>query len=223
MSYFDADFLEFFRELDQNNNKKWFDKNRKRYLKTIKDPFREFVQELILRLQKEDPALFTNPKESIFRINRDLRFTKDKTPYKVRVSAAMSTGGRKAADSPGYYIQLSHNNMMFGGGLYNPSKDGLYNIRTYIMEHPNELSQLVKDKAFKQTFSHLLGDKNKRMPAEFKEAAVHQPLMAHKQYYYMHESPEAHVLLESDFPDQVINNYKAGLGVNKFLIKALKS
>ena len=95
MSYFDPDFLEFFSELDQDNNKKWFDKNRKRYLKTIKEPFYEFIQELIIRLQQEDSELFTEPKESIFRVNRDLRFTKDKTPYKLHVSASMSTGGRK--------------------------------------------------------------------------------------------------------------------------------
>ena len=85
MSYFDTDFLNFFQELNQNNTKTWFDNNRKRYEKTIKEPFYEFIQELILRLQDEDKDLYTEPKESIFRINNDLRFTREKTPYKTHV------------------------------------------------------------------------------------------------------------------------------------------
>ena len=225
MSYFDPDFLEFFSELDQDNNKKWFDRNRKRYLKTIKEPFYEFIQELIIRLQQEDSELFTEPKESIFRVNRDLRFTKDKTPYKLHVSASMSTGGRKAMDAPGYYIQLSYNRMMFGGGLYNPSREGLYNIRSYIALHPDELSRLVQEESFTKVFIKLLGKKNKRLLPEFKETLALEPatLIDHKQFYYMRESPDTELILQKDFPDKIIAYYKAGISINNFLRAALKS
>lgn len=227
MSYFDTDFLEFFKELDQddNNNKKWFDKNRKRYLKKIKEPFYEFVQELILRLQQEDTELYTDPKESIFRINRDLRFTKDKTPYKLHVSASISNGGRKALNSPGYFIQLSYNRIMIGGGLYNLSREGLYNIRSYIKKYPDELLGLVKDGTFKESFNELIGKKNKRLLPEFKETLSLRPstLIDHKQFYYIRESSNAEPILEPDFFKQIVPYYKSGMNINNFLRKALKS
>lgn len=223
MSYFDTDFLKFFKELEQNNSKKWFDTNRKRYVKNIKEPFYKFIQEMIIRLQDEDDDLYTDPKESIFRINRDLRFSKDKTPYKIQTSAALSTGGRKAIDSPGYYIQLSHNRMMFGGGLYNPSKDGLYRIRSYIKKYPTRLSKLVEEQDFKDNFGKLLGEKNKRVPIEFKNLSENQPasLIDNKQFYYMQESTDVHDMLKSDFINHIIPVYKAGLNINRFLRKGL--
>jgi uncharacterized protein (TIGR02453 family) len=225
VSYFDRDFLDFFHELDQNNTKEWFDSNRKRYLIKIKEPFYEFIQELILHLQDEDKDLYTEPKESIFRINRDLRFSKNKTPYKKHVSAAIGTGGRKSMDSPAYYIQLSYNRMMFGGGVYNPSKEGLYKIRSYIQKHPEKLANLVNEKKFTDVFGTLQGEKNKKLPIEFKNTFENNSgtFIENKQFYYMTELTNTVIIIQPDFINAILPYYRSGMAINKLLRDAFNS
>ncbi|HNR54889.1 MAG TPA: DUF2461 family protein, partial [Flavobacteriales bacterium] len=86
MAWFTNDFNDFFKDLAKNNNKEWFDANRKRYEASVKEPFTAFVAEAIKRIGKHDKAVRIEPKEAIFRINRDIRFSKDKTPYKLNAS-----------------------------------------------------------------------------------------------------------------------------------------
>ena len=96
MQYFIPDFIEFFKELAANNNKDWFDINRKRYTDVIKEPFKKFVLDLIVEVGKVNPKIKDiEPKDCIFRINRDIRFSKDKTPYKMNVSALIAPGGKR--------------------------------------------------------------------------------------------------------------------------------
>ena len=91
MAFFTPDFLQFFIELAPNNNKDWFDINRKRYENSVKEPFKKFVQQLIGELAKSNPAFESlEAKDCIFRINRDVRFSKDKIPYKMMVSAVIA-------------------------------------------------------------------------------------------------------------------------------------
>ena len=95
MAYFTKDFIDFFKELAANNKKEWFDFNRKRYEKSVKQPFAEFVQEMIDRIRADDPKVDISTKDAIFRINRDVRFSKDKTPYKTHMAAIVSARGKK--------------------------------------------------------------------------------------------------------------------------------
>jgi len=95
MSYFTKDFIKFLKGLNKNNEREWFHANKKDYVTHVKDPFKAFVQLIIDKMQKVDPTVVITPKDAIFRINRDIRFSKDKTPYKTNVSAAISAGGRK--------------------------------------------------------------------------------------------------------------------------------
>ena len=80
MTYFSTDYLEFFKELAANNNKEWFDRNRKRYESVVRDPFKTFIGQLISEIAKSDSAFDIESKDAIFRINSDIRFSKDKTP-----------------------------------------------------------------------------------------------------------------------------------------------
>ena len=106
-SNFSPDFFEFFIELSMNNQKTWFDLNRKRYEEKVKAPFLEFVTTLIDRMSLIDSD-FNGivPKECIFRINKDIRFSKDKTPYKSFCSASIHVGGRKSMFPGGMYIEI---------------------------------------------------------------------------------------------------------------------
>src|SRR5689334_10215404 len=131
-AYFTKEFLDFFNKLEKNNNKEWFDRNKPTYENAVKNPFKKLVEDLIEQIRKHDKDLSTDAKESIFRINRDIRFSKDKTPYKTNVSANISKLGKRSPDHPGFYIQLGADMLMIGGGAYAPDKDQLKKIRDEI-------------------------------------------------------------------------------------------
>ena len=101
MQYFTQDYLDFFTELHQNDHKEWFHSQKKRYEISVKAPFERFIGDLIDRTQEHDPALQITAKECILRINRDIRFSKDKTPYNLHRRAFVSQGGRKDKSIPG--------------------------------------------------------------------------------------------------------------------------
>jgi len=113
--------LDFLKKLSRNNNREWFEKNKSRYLE-IKDEFELFVTDVLHEMITFDESLAgLNPKKLTFRIYRDVRFSKDKTPYKTNVSAGISPAG-KGMGVPGYYFQIQPgNNSMVAVGMYQPS------------------------------------------------------------------------------------------------------
>ena len=121
MQYFTQDYLDFFKELAAHNHKEWFDVNRKRYENVVKKPFQIFVDDLIESISKIDSEIQITSKEAIFRINRDIRFSKDKIPYKLNNSAIISKEGRVNKSYPGLYMELGPEHLSIYGGLYMPS------------------------------------------------------------------------------------------------------
>ena len=176
MQYFSEDYLEFFKELAGNNHKEWFDTHRKRYENVVREPFKIFIGDLIQAMSKNDSQLDVAPKDAIFRINRDIRFSKDKTPYKLNNSAIISKEGRKNKNYPGIYIEFGPEKLAFYGGIYMPDSKQTQKVRSFFMNHKDELSELLHHSSFKDTFIELRGDKSKRIPKEFKDAVIEQPL-----------------------------------------------
>ena len=123
MKYFDRDFINFFSELEKNNNKEWFDGNRKRYEKSVKEPFKLFVDGLVVQLQELYPDVDLTGKASVMRINRDIRFSADKTPYKIHMSAMILPYGRKEEMMPGMYVQANHVDVRVYSGAHDLDKD----------------------------------------------------------------------------------------------------
>ncbi len=222
MKYFSADFLNFFKELAANNHKDWFDENRKRYEKSVKDPFKKFVEALITETNKFDPSVAIEAKDAIFRINRDIRFAKDKTPYKLDRSAIISSGGRKDHSIPGFYISLGPEHTSIGGGAYFLKPDQLTAVRQQIANNPKEFEKLLKDKNFSKHFDGIKGEENKRLPKEFQEAAEKQPLLYKKQFFFM-KADDPELILKDDFMDYCINNFKAAQPVQQFLKNAMEA
>ena len=105
MSFFSKEYFLFFKELRKNNNKHWFDANRDRYEQHVKTPFKAFTQHILYQLAKKDDLIFTNAAKCIFRINKDIRFSKDKTPYKLNVSAVVAPEGKKSRAINGIYFE----------------------------------------------------------------------------------------------------------------------
>ena len=179
------EFLQFLYELSQNNNRDWFEKNKKRFETTVKKPFEMLVGELIGKIREFEPGFQAQPRDCIFRIYRDTRFSADKTPYKTHMAAVFTHNGRQTMADPGYYLHLEFGNLSLGGGAYFLDKEPLYKVRTAIAQDPQSFRELLESSDFQAKYGEIKGEKNKVLPSEFKEAAKKEPLIANKQYYFM--------------------------------------
>ena len=185
MQFFSDIFINFFNTLEKNNNRDWFNQNKKTFTNYVKEPFELFIEAFLNEVKEIDDSIQITPKEAIFRIYKDVRFSKDKTPYKTNVSAIISEGGRKDFTTPGIYLELSNNGINFYGGAHFLERTQLQNLREFISDNLNEFHSIISDKKFKRNFGKLLGDKNKRIPSEFKELFETEPLIANKQFYFL--------------------------------------
>lgn len=220
MAYFTEDYLNFFKELAANNHRDWFHENKKRYEKSVKEPFKTFVQDIINQVAAIDGRFTGEAKDAIFRINRDIRFSKDKTPYKLNLSALIAPGGRKQGmGTPGLYMEAGPEHFRIYSGLYMLDKDTLYRVREYIIKHSKRLDKLVSDAEFVEKFGELRGEKNKVLPKEFKAVAEKQPFIFNKQFYFFAEF-EPEVILRDDLAEVVMNHFGASEPMRKFLTEA---
>jgi uncharacterized protein (TIGR02453 family) len=219
-TYFTPDFNKFLKELASNNNKDWFDVNRQRYFKSVKEPFEKFVSDFIVNVQKIDKEIKTGPKESIHRINRDIRFSKDKTLYKTHRSAIIANGGKKGGQSPGFYFELGPENIGMYGGAYVIETASLLKLRTAIAKNLKEFDKMVGDKKFKSTYGEMQGEKSSRVPANLKAAAEKQPLLFNKEFYFGCEE-KASLVTSKDLMKIMLEHYKIALPLIKFLRKSV--
>lgn len=222
MAFFQKDFLDFFIELAPNNNKDWFDQNRKRYENSVKEPFKKFVNHIISKLAEIDPAFKElEAKDCIFRINRDIRFSKDKQPYKMQVSAVVSPLGKKSKAINGVYFELGPEHLRVYGGVYEIDKDDLLTVREGIAENIAEFQKTYNNPLFVKTFGELKGEKNKIIPKELKLAAEKEPLIFNKQWYFYTQFEPERILFDN-LDETIINCYKAGRPVEEFFNKLIK-
>ena len=221
MEYFTKEFNDFFKDLSKNNNTEWFHANKKRYEEFVKEPFEEFVAEMISKMQKEDSEINILPKDAIFRINRDLRFSKDKKPYKEWVSAVISKFGKRDKSYPGIYFHIGTKGLMLGGGMHRMEKEDLDKVRRHIQKNSAEFTRLIEDKEFKKVFGDLKGDRNKVLPEEYKKDAEKQPYLANKEFYFIAEYKDPKVILRDDLAEFMMSHYKSGKDLSNFLKKAV--
>ncbi|MBX2871565.1 MAG: DUF2461 domain-containing protein [Saprospiraceae bacterium] len=222
MAFFTDDFCGFFRELAKNNNRDWFHDHKKRYEASVKKPFEAFVAEMLDRINKEDPRVQITPKDAILRINRDIRFSKDKTPYNLHRTAFLSAGGRKDKEIPGFFLRLSPEMIGVMAGAYQPSKENLQKIRTSITNNTSDLNKILDNKSFIDKFSAIKGEQNKRIPKEFQTAAATIPLVANKQFYLMTEL-SSDWITKDDLVDHLMTYYHTARPFNDFLQNAMES
>jgi len=172
----------FLQELAENNNKLWFDAQRPRY-QALRQEFITLVGDVIEGVGAVDEAIVGLEAGScIFRINRDVRFARDKSPYKTQFSAAICPQGRSTG-LPSYYFQIdAAGALLIGGGIYAPTPAQLANARRFILAHPERLDQLFADPAFRAAHGTIDGDSLKRPPAGAPENAPHLDILKRKQY-----------------------------------------
>lgn len=222
MKYFTTAFFKFFDELEKNNNKEWFEKNRSRYENDVKAPFKKLVTDINEKLLKDFPDLNREIHKNIFRINRDIRFSKDKSPYKNNVAAVFSRKGTQDVDYPGFYIHIGSKDLLVGGGKYEVSKDQLAKIRQEIYYNNGGFKKILNDKSFKEKYSTLNGDKNKVLPPEYKEFVKEQPYIANKQFWYGAKLTRKDITGDK-LETLILSYFKAGMKMNKFILEAISN
>jgi uncharacterized protein (TIGR02453 family) len=164
-----ADLIAFLSELALNNNKPWFEEHRATY-ERLRGDWLAFVGQVIAGIAQFDPSVgIVSPKDALFRINRDVRFSKDKRPYKTTFSAAICPQGRNSG-LPSYYFHITEAGvLLIAGGVYMPEPTILGRVRQHIAEHPERLSAVLADPAFATTFGTIGGERLKRPPQGYDE------------------------------------------------------
>ena len=213
--------LHFLKKLKNNNNREWFDSNKTEYLAS-KEIFEEFVSELIKGINKFDKkvSLDLKPKDCTFRIYKDVRFSKDKTPYKNNMSASINPGGKKS-NIPGYYFHLEPEACFLAGGVYMPMPDVLKAIRQEIDYNPLPLINVLKSASFKKEFNGLdEEDKLKNPPKGFNKDHAHSEILKNK-HFIVSRKFENKVILKKEGLSKTLDSFKAMYPFLDYLRKAI--
>jgi len=173
--------LSFIRNLKKNNNKEWFHSNRAAY-DEARGEFLAFVDTLVSEIGLFDPDMGpVDPRKTLFRINRDIRFSKDKSPYKTNFGAFIIKGGKKTGNA-GYYFHLDPEGTFTGGGVYHPEAEILKKVRKEIYGNPEEFRDIIMEKTFRGYFGELYDDQLKTAPKGYPKDFEFIDLLKYKSY-----------------------------------------
>lgn len=212
--------FDFLKDLCVNNNKEWFNENRDRYQEAKKEVEGLSVS-LIEGLSAFDATVKDlEAKKCIFRIFRDVRFAKDKTPYKNNFGMHFVPGGKKCCRA-GYYLHLEPDNSFIAGGIYLPTSPELRQVREAIYQSPDDFLSIVNDPVFKDAFGEIDGDKLKTTPKGFPKDFEHIDLLRFKSYIVMERISDDDVVSPS-LIDQTITSFKKMQPLNTFINTSIK-
>jgi len=212
--------MAFLRQLNQNNSKEWMDENKPLY-QEAKQEFLEFVAQVTTEVSKFDPTIESaEPKKSIFRINRDVRFSKNKSPYKNNFGMALAEGGRNSGN-PIYYFHLQpHGESMVAGGIYQPETEVLKKIRQEIDYNPHDLKAVIEKRAFREEFGALAGEKLKLAPKGYPKDHPNIELLRHKSFVGVRQLNDQQITSSSLILD-VSKAFEAVYPLNQYLSVAI--
>ena len=209
--------LTFLTSVKDNNNRDWFIGKRPQYLEA-KNNFESFVQNIINEIILFNPIMKgLEAKSCVFRINRDIRFSNDKSPYKSHFGAFIVRGGKQNGDKyAGYYFHIEPGKSILAGGAYTPPAPWLSAIREKISDSPDEYIKITQSKDFVKYFGSVDGEKLKTAPKGYPKDHPNIELLKFKSYLVVNEVTDK-LALSSDFQDHVINVFKAMKPLNDYL------
>jgi len=220
---FTPDAMQFLVDLAFNNERTWFQAHKADYERLLKQPLEALCADLATELAKRGVPLRADPKSSPFRIYRDTRFSKDKTPYKTNVAASFPWLGDGASTSDGQserhgggYFHMSPEGSYMGGGMWHPEPARLAAYRKQIDEHPKEALGALEDPKFLATFEPVHGDEYKRVPAPYPPDHPNASLLKLKDVTFGRELSDEDVFSAS-LPAQLATNFAAAVPVMRWL------
>jgi uncharacterized protein (TIGR02453 family) len=213
--------IDFLKELEKNNNREWFQANKAWYEEGKKE-FEDFINSLIPAVAKYDDSIkFLTAKDCIWRIYRDVRFAKDKSPYKTNFGAFMAKGGKKN-HGPGYYFHIQPGDCFLTGGVWMPESEVTKKIRKEIYYNYDEFTGILNAKEFKKYFNGIdEWDRQKLPPRDFPKDFPGMNLLLNKSFTVSHALPEK-TLYSDGLLDFAVKVYKAMGPYNAFLGRAIE-
>lgn len=217
---FPEEGLKFLRELKRNNNREWFNAHKSDYLNFVKLPMQSLIFELKPYMQQIAPNFIINPKTSIFRIYRDVRFSKDKSPYKTHISAIFNPT-KNWKESAGLYIEIAPGGIFLGGGLYMPDSSHQKKFRNSLIQKSDSFLKIINAADFKKFFQDIQGEKLNRVPPGFPGDHILSEYLKLKQFYIGYDLPESDCLNKS-FVTKVVKIFKKMMPFVNFINDAIK-
>lgn len=217
---FPSDLIDFLKDLSKHNNKQWFEENKERYRISVVEPVKAFIVAMGEILPEISMNFVADPKTnggSMFRIYRDVRFSKDKRPYKENVGCQFRHIAGKTAHAPGYYVHIEPEAIFAGGGIWMPPNPVLYQIRKRMVEHPDEWITVRK---CTETFGGISGDRLKRVPREFSPDWLHAEDLKLKSMFIKRDFG-IRQLTQPQILDQIAATFADSAPLLQFITKAL--
>lgn len=220
--------LAFLRALTRNNNREWFEANRERYEREVRRPLQLLVEEVDVRLATLAPEITGDPRRSVFRIHRDVRFSKDKSPYKTNAAAwfrhrdaGHSVGTRAVHGGAGFYFHIAPDECIVAGGIWMPPTEALKELREAIAEDHETLREIITQRGFRRAFGELDPEARlTRPPRGFAPDHEAADLLRYKSFTVSAPLTEAEVL-SPKLPDLLAKRYAAMLPFVRWLNGAL--
>jgi len=220
---FDKDFFSFFHGLKANNDRAWFEANKPRFREDVQGPMSDFIAAMAPHLGKLSKHFVADPRPnggSMFRIYRDVRFSKDKRPYKEHAACQFRHRLGRDVHAPGFYVHLAPDEVFFGGGMWMPDPDALLKIRQRIAERPADWKKAVSDNRFVQAFGGIEGEQLTRPPKGFDPA---HPFIAdiRRKSFVAGVDSSAKAAQSPAFVEDVAQAFRALTPLMRFLCAAL--
>jgi len=213
--------FQFLKELKSNNNRDWFLANKPWYQECKKE-FEVFIDALIGKISEFDPSIGHHTgKDCIFRIYRDVRFSKDKSPYKTHMGAHITSAAKKSDihSKAGYYIHIGPGESMLAGGAYQPQGPWIKAIRQEIVYNADELRKIINGAKFKEYFGAIEGEKLKKAPKGFEPDHPEIELLKYKSFLATSKVRDSEVT-SKEFLNYSANVFKALFPFDQFLNRA---
>ena len=208
--------ITFLRQLGKNNNRPWFQEHKRTYEQDVKAPTAALVDALNGKLESFAPDYVVDPKKATFRINRDIRFSKDKSPYNTWVAARFTCRGRQKDESAGFYFRVSPKGVDIVGGAYMPGTPALNRLRAHLAENQKAFERLVKRKSITDRMGALQGEQLKRVPRGWPADHPAGDLLRHKQLYFHTQLPVA-IATTPELFKELVARYRAMTPFVEFL------
>jgi uncharacterized protein (TIGR02453 family) len=220
---FPKDFYAFFRDLKAHNNREWFEDNKQRFRDSVQAPMSSFIEAMAPELKKISKHFTADPRPnggSMFRIYRDVRFSKDKRPYKEHAACHFRHVTAKDAHAPGFYMHFAPDEVFFGGGSWMPPSDSLAHIRQAIAAKPALWTKVKTDKAFAKAFGRVQGEALSRPPRGF--ASDHPQIEdIKKKSFFALRDADTRLTQHPKLVGEVANTFKSASPLMKFICNAL--
>jgi uncharacterized protein (TIGR02453 family) len=221
-SHFNRDLFRFLEELKSNNRREWFEENRARYERDVREPMIAFIMDFAPRLKQISAKFVADPRPiggSMFRVYRDVRFSPDKRPYKTHAAARFPHVMGRDVHAPGFYLHLEPGTVFFGAGIWHPDPPALSKIRDFIVANPRPWKKSIADDQFRQLWE-LSGEALTRPPKGYDPAHPLIEDLKRKDFIAIASFSEADALSPS-FMERFTQSCQSATPLMKFLTKAL--